>query len=142
MFQQTWAKTKLDLLTLQSTAFVAVLLPFLYVSIRTCVHDYRGWLNLGEGGLPYNVGGWVIQWILKLTMAKRNTIDIECYARPLAADLAEAEKRRNTIKHLGPLPQRLGSRPKVAHWVIPHRQVREKPPSRSLIQVSALQTVN
>ncbi|KAH7020518.1 hypothetical protein EDB80DRAFT_887955 [Ilyonectria destructans] len=134
MLQQTWVKTKLDLFTLQSTAIAAVLLPFLYVSIRTCVQDYHGWLNLGEGGLPYNVGGWVIQWILKLTMAKRNTIDIKCYARPLPADLAVVEKRRNTVKHLGPLPQRLGSRPKVAHWVIPHRQLREKPPSRSLIQ--------
>jgi hypothetical protein len=95
-----------------------------------------------RGGLPYNVGGWIIQWILKLTVAKRNTIDIKCYALPLPASFSDAEKRRSNVKHLRPLSKSLGSRPEVAHWVIPHRQLREKPLSRSLIQVIILLIVN
>ena len=113
----------------------AILLPILYGTVRICLDDYRGWLDLGAGGLPYNFWGWLLQWAIKLTLAKRDTISLECYDEPLKIDLTESEKLRNTSKHLAPLPQRPGGRPKVAHWVIPHRQLRKAPTSPALSQV-------
>ena len=114
---------------------VALLLPVIYGIVSVCLHDYRGWLNLGAGGLPYNFFGWLLQWVLKLALAKRDTSGLECYDRPLKIDLSESEKCRNYTSYLSSLPQRPGPRPKVAHWVIPHRELQMTPLSPALSQV-------
>ena len=113
----------------------ALLLPVIYGTVSVCLHDYRGWLNLGAGGLPYNFFGWLLQWVLKLALAKRDTVGLECYDKPFKMDLSEDEKRRNNTSYLSSLPQRPGTRPKVAHWVIPHREQQKTPPSPALSQV-------
>jgi hypothetical protein len=127
--------TALHRLNSKPGMIVALLLPVLYGSVRICLHDYRGWLGLGAGGLPYNFFGWVLQWLIKLTIAKRDTISLECYDKTLKIDLSESEKRRNDTNYLSSLPQRPGDRPKVAHWVIPHRQLRKAPTSQAVLQV-------
>ena len=120
------------------TIAAALLLPLLYGSVQICLHDYRGWLDLGAGGLPYNFFGWLLQWLIKLAVAKRDTVGLECYDKPFKIDVSESEKRRNEINYLSSLSQRPGGRPRVAHWVIPHRQLRKAPTSPAISQVHTL----
>jgi hypothetical protein len=79
--------------------------------------DYRAWLALGEGGLPANPKGWLITSYLRLR--KADPITTKVYAAQIRAMRATG--------HLGPLPSRLGARPTIAPWPIPHRQLDQFP---------------
>ena len=81
--------------------------------------DYRGWLALGEGGLPVNPKGWLITSYLRLR--KADPITTKVYDAQIGALGAAA--------HLGPLPRRHGPRPTIAPWPIPHRQLDQFPGS-------------
>lgn len=88
------------------------------------LRDYRAWLALGPGGLPANVGGWLVAtWLRQFT---RETTSVAMYAGAPAPDVPLA------------LPPRAGGRPATAPWPIPHRQSDQLPPSSPLPGVQAL----
>ncbi|KAL1704777.1 hypothetical protein EV121DRAFT_291097 [Schizophyllum commune] len=97
--------------------------------IPSMIRDYRAYLSLGEGGLPYNPIGWVVS--SALGSFGRETTSIELYN-------SMPEKRS---WFAAPLPQREGPRPTIGKHVIPHRQIDQFPPeslqsaARGLIQV-------
>jgi Family of unknown function (DUF5519) len=90
--------------------------------------DYRGWRALGPGGLPYNVLGWAIASALR--PLKREPLSTRLYdhcAVPPAWDRMRQ----------GALPRRQGTRPHVAHYPIPHRQVAQLASDDVIEQTSA-----
>lgn len=77
--------------------------------------DYRQWLALGPGGLPYNFHGWLTAtWMRRL---KHDPLDTRHFAMGAAGDLS----------FLGPLPRREGPRPKIGVHPVPHRQLDQLP---------------
>ncbi len=75
--------------------------------------DYRSWLALGPGGLPYNLYGWLrVTW---LRLRKRNPTDTLIFEPWIG--------RAGDRRVLDALPIRAGNRPHVAPHPIPHRQL-------------------
>ena len=94
------------------TLLLFPLVPFAYL-------DYRGWYDLGTGGLPHNAVGWLVQSLLRLC-ASRNVRD----ASPYDVEIRNTELEETSI--LGSqLPAWEGKSPKTAKWVVPHRQLEQ-----------------
>ena len=70
-------------------------------------NDYAAWIDLGPGGLPANVGGWLITTALK-PLARRDTTTVDGAGGP------------GLHWHLDHRP---GPRPTIAPYPIPHRQL-------------------
>jgi hypothetical protein len=88
--------------------------------LRAAVLDYREYIKIGPGGVPYNVFGWLIQ--LCLRPITKEPFHTSCY------DGARA------IKEAGPnassaflskddVPVRCSLRPEVGRWTVPSRQL-------------------
>jgi len=77
------------------------------------VRDYRGWVALGPGGLPHTPRGWLTMAVLR--------------ARGWRFDPFDTTGLAGTGYLTGPLPERSGPRPRVAHYPIPHRQLDQFP---------------
>ncbi|MCZ4517387.1 DUF5519 family protein [Rhodococcus ruber] len=80
-------------------------------------NDYTAWMELGPGGLPANIGGWLITTALR-PFARRD---------PLRVDGTSG-----TGLHW-PLEHRPGPRPSIAPYPIPHRQLTDRG-TRALIE--------
>ena len=94
------------------TILIFPLIPFAYL-------DYRGWYDLGAGGLSHNALGWLMQSLLRLC-ASRNVRDASSYD----ADIRTSELEKTSI--LGSrLPAWEGKSPKTGKWVAPHRQLEQ-----------------
>ncbi len=77
-------------------------------------HDYRKWLALGPGGLPYNFRGWMTTTWMRLR--KCDPLDASCFvASP------------GEVACLSQLPLRVGTRPLVGVHPVPHRQLNQLP---------------
>ncbi|WP_052077573.1 luciferase domain-containing protein [Rhodococcoides fascians] len=73
-------------------------------------NDYTAWMELGPGGLPANVGGWLITTAL----------------RPFARrDALRVDGTSGTGMHWQ-LERRPGPRPTIAPYPIPHRQLNDR----------------
>jgi len=105
-----------------STALVTLaalsgpLLRLIYISHA----DYRAWLRVGRGGLPYNAFGWLIQ--LLLTPLRGPRLDTGCYDNPKAVAKAGPQA---LVSYLADedIPERQGPRPSICHWLLPQRQL-------------------
>lgn len=73
-------------------------------------NDYTAWMELGPGGLPANVAGWLITTALR-PCARRD---------PLTVDGASGTGLHWQLEH------RPGPRPRMAPYPIPHRQLTER----------------
>ena len=86
-------------------------------SIPRIARNYREYLAVGPGGLPYNLAGWFIAILMK--PLSRDTIDTAVY-----------DAKPNTTSWLedpGSIPERRGTRPKLGYHVVPARQVSKVP---------------
>jgi hypothetical protein len=101
--------------------------PPFYFAFSWMVNDYRGWRNLGPGGLPYNICGWLLQWMIRLIFAKNDTKGLSCYDQPNKTPLPEDEEAKNQRNYVGTLPHRSGPNARAAPWVIPQRQLNFQP---------------
>lgn len=92
------------------------------------VQDYREYLSLGPGGLPYNFFGWTIVTVLlrPLGLSKQQAVSTTGYPSNGSHEAVRA------------LPERQGSRP-VAKGIVPHRQMSQNPPE-SMREVSPTPT--
>ncbi|MCJ0892510.1 hypothetical protein [Rhodococcus sp. ARC_M5] len=70
-------------------------------------NDYAAWIELGPGGLPANIGGWLITTALR-PLSRRDTMRVDGAASP---------GLHWQIEH------RPGPRPTIAPYPIPHRQL-------------------
>lgn len=88
--------------------------------------DYRRWRALGPGGVPGNPLGWlVVTW---LRLRKRDPLDTGGYPGPRAVGAQLS----------GPLPARRGTRPRIAPYPVPHRQLDQIPDREFRANIAAL----
>jgi hypothetical protein len=79
--------------------------------------DYAKWRSLGPGGLPANVRGWLT--MSRYRLIARDKLD----AGPLLARAGAADDLRAWSK----ARRRIGTRPEVSPYPIPHRQLDQLP---------------
>ncbi|KAH8126341.1 hypothetical protein FP744_10003575 [Trichoderma asperellum] len=85
--------------------------------------SYRGYIDLGPGGLPHNVFGWLLQETLR-PLSLSSTTDLGVFQK--AGVSAPYEPHGNTRFLQEPLAQRRGDRPVIPNYVAPQRQATEK----------------
>jgi len=111
-------------LTLTTTAAAALLsvTPWLY-------NNYKAFLAIGPGGLPYNVFGWLIA--LGLKPFSKETRSVDQYVK-------DGNKDRWLREEEGELKARKGGRPKLTWHVAPIRQLDGLGPEDISIKLDAL----
>lgn len=87
-------------------------------------NDYAAWMELGPGGLPANVGGWLIATALR-PLARRDSLTVGGAASP------------GLHWHL---ERRAGPRPTIAPYPIPHRQLTDRANSTLIERLNAAVT--
>ncbi|KZP22935.1 hypothetical protein FIBSPDRAFT_665193, partial [Athelia psychrophila] len=87
----------------------AVLAAF---SVPWLVGNYRTYISLGPGGIPYNAFGWLLSLTAKLF--SRETMDTRVY---------DADEDKQRWLDSAAVPERRGARPALSWHVIPHRQL-------------------
>ncbi|KAK8061340.1 hypothetical protein PG994_007706 [Apiospora phragmitis] len=104
------------------------------------VYSYRCWLELGPGGVPYNVKGW----LMNLLARPLSRFDVRAVApynmedqKPLYGDLGHVSFFGNGDDAPGLPPLRSGARPDVPSYVIPQRQMTEQALSAMLARQEA-----
>ena len=95
--------------------------------LRQCYINYKSWRALGPAGPPPNPIGWSIAWVLRILFSretKSTTIYDEPWTDSYAGKLSEKEVGVNRTRFLPEegLPQRAGTRPAIANFVVPHRE--------------------
>ncbi|KAK5989624.1 hypothetical protein PT974_07878 [Cladobotryum mycophilum] len=88
------------------------------------IPSYRGYLELGPGGLPYNFLGYSIQAALQ-PFSFGDTTDPVPFSNPKVF-AAHGSHGRGRFLGEGPLPRRRGDRPVVPSYVAPQRQTTDK----------------
>ncbi|KAK7962505.1 uncharacterized protein PG986_003330 [Apiospora aurea] len=103
-------------------------------------HRYREWLELGPGGVPYNVKGWLMN-LLARPFARFDVRAVAPYTmedqKPLYGDLGHVSFFGNGDGSPPLPPLRSGARPDVPSYVIPQRQVTEQAPAAMLAKQEA-----
>lgn len=90
--------------------------------------DYRKWLALGPGGLPYNFNGWMTTTWMRLQQCD-----------PLDTfGLADLPGVPEDVACLHDLPSRRGHRPSVGVHPVPHRQLDQLPDDAMKPRIEAL----
>ncbi|RDL41965.1 uncharacterized protein BP5553_01944 [Venustampulla echinocandica] len=100
---------------------IAVVASSLLVSplLRLAYIDYQTWYDLGPGGLPRNVLGWLIQAALR-PIAKE-TLSTACYSEPKTIAQAGVYSHKSFLIEEA-VPVRTPPRPDVGNWTVPQRQ--------------------
>ncbi|MEW1933998.1 hypothetical protein AB0362_17590 [Rhodococcus sp. NPDC079359] len=93
-------------------------------TVQNVKNDYAAWMGLGPGGLPANVGGWLITTALR-PLARRDPLTVAGTASP------------GLHWHLEP---RSGQRPSIAPHPIPHRQLTDRGTPASIERLTAAVT--
>ncbi|RFU76403.1 hypothetical protein TARUN_5845 [Trichoderma arundinaceum] len=91
--------------------------------VALAMPSYRGFIDLGPGGLPHNVFGWLLQGALR-PLAVKSTVDQSVFKKPGIS--SSYEPHGNTRFLQEPLAQRRGERPVIPNYVAPQRQATEK----------------
>lgn len=87
--------------------------------------SYQSYLDVGPGGMPYNVFGWMLQGATQL-VARHDTRDHKPFSEPsFRASLGEHGTKSFLSGHL---PERKGDRPIVPGFVAPQRQMSDRGP--------------
>ncbi|KAK8016184.1 hypothetical protein PG993_014373 [Apiospora rasikravindrae] len=104
------------------------------------IHSYHRWLELGPGGVPYNVKGWLMN-LLARPFARFDVRAVAPYTmedqKPLYGDLGHVSFFGNGDDAPPPPPLRSGTRPDVPSYVIPQRQMTEQAPAAMLARQEA-----
>ena len=97
-----------------------------YLAARI-LDDYNGWFDLGPGGLPYNIKGYLLNLFVTARYA-RATDTVDVYERPEKHvtswnEASEQEKANANTSFLSEaLPQRAEPRARALHYSIPQRE--------------------
>lgn len=75
--------------------------------------DYKSWIDLGEGGLPHHLGGWLTTSFYRLIGGDPLS------QKGFLSDIGEPWD----VKVLSSLSGREGERPRIAPQPVPHRQL-------------------
>ncbi len=75
--------------------------------------DYQNWIALGIGGIPHTLEGY--RRVKMLGKGMKNPIDVNRFAGDIG--------KSGDVKTLFDLPKREGTRPTIAPFAVPHRQM-------------------
>ncbi|KAF4974998.1 hypothetical protein FZEAL_8163 [Fusarium zealandicum] len=90
--------------------------------IRLAVLDYRGYIDLGPGGPPHNIAGWLFQLVLR--PITKEPFHTSCYN---AKAIAQAGPNGNAaFLSQDDVPSRSSPRPLVGSWTAPSRQLTDQ----------------
>ncbi|KAH7116697.1 hypothetical protein B0J11DRAFT_583412 [Dendryphion nanum] len=92
----------------------------LAVLVSLAISDYRLYLSYGPGGLPYNLGGWLVASLFRIiTREQLSTRPYDNPGLPLA----------NEPRFLPPAfpPKRTSDRPLLGRHAVPQRQLNQLP---------------
>ncbi|KAF4996802.1 hypothetical protein FGRMN_4278 [Fusarium graminum] len=104
----------------QRIAIAAVLGAVLGIPVfRVAARDYRGYLDLGPGGLPHNVVGWFGQMLLK--PLRKEPFHTSCYNEKAFEEAGPNGNIAFLSEKLVPL--REAPRPVIGNWTAPSRQL-------------------
>lgn len=101
----------------------------LFTLVKSTHRNYRAWLALGPGGVPYNLLGWAIQSFFSVTISlpTLSLADPAGFAVPsLDKQYASHAVSPRSSFLQGPLPLRAGPTPLVPDTVAPQRQITQK----------------
>lgn len=93
--------------------------------VAWATESYQAYLDVGPGGLPYNVFGWMLQGFAQL-IARHDTRDHKPFSDPSVRQSLEPHGTKSFLS--GPLPEREGERPVVPGFVAPQRQMTDRGP--------------
>jgi hypothetical protein len=99
---------------LQSYPRSAVALSLFAGAVPWLRKNYRQFLDLGPGGLPYNVFGWLVA--LAITPLGRETLSTGEY---------DTDPNKETWLDPSKILRRRDSRPRLGWHIAPHRQVEQ-----------------
>ncbi|GLU51488.1 luciferase domain-containing protein [Dyadobacter frigoris] len=77
--------------------------------------DYLAWVALGIGGLPHTPEGY--RTVKKIGMAMKDPLDVSRITPYIG--------KKGDLASLKNLPKRLGSKPSIAPFAVPHRQTNQ-----------------
>lgn len=106
----------------------AALPPTLLSLIRSASRSYRGYLDVGRGGIPHNIFGWMVQGLGQL-IAIRDPLSTLPFERPSPAVFSRYGDSGKKSYIRADLPRREssgGGRPVVPAYVAPHRQISQQ----------------
>lgn len=83
------------------------------LTVNWIASDYKKWKELGKGGVPYNLYGWL--QVTYYRLHKRNPFNTEIYEDRIGG-------KEDSVR-LGNLPYRQGPRPRIGEHPVPHRQL-------------------
>lgn len=96
----------------------ALLSTLAVLTIPRAWRNYKAYLALGPGGVPYNPFGWLIS--LAATAISHETLSTRMYN-------AEAQAGEGYLEEGGHIPERRGDRPMIGWHCLPHRQINKIP---------------
>lgn len=102
-----------------------VLLSISAAAMRSAYRDYRNYMDLGPGGTPHNVMGWLLVSLVFCPLGQEM----------LSTDRYDCDSDK--ISLIGDVPLRHGGRPIVGRHVVPQRQIDQKP-SVEIMEVSII----
>lgn len=114
--------------TYWAKAATLVALPAAGYLTARFIDEYQGWLNMGQGGLPYNFYGYCVNLYLTFRFGRRDTMSLSLYDRPdnnsPAWKKASQQEQMNAQKSwlATPLPVRAGPRSRAIHYCAPQRE--------------------
>ena len=89
--------------------------------LRAIYHNYVNWLNVGQGGLPRNFVGWLVQLVGRL-LADFDMTSLWPYSHPRYIQKYGETATKSYLKRALPWREPHGHRPFVGRWVAPQRQ--------------------
>lgn len=89
--------------------------------------SYQSYLDVGPGGMPYNVFGWMLQGVTQL-VARHDTREPEAFSDPSFRGSLGEHGAKGFLPGGGRLPERAGDRPVVPGFVAPQRQMSDRGP--------------
>lgn len=109
--------------TLEAAALLLSLPPLTYLLFKAR-KSYNAFLDLGPGGVPYNVVGWVVATFVfgPLTLGREKACDNSAFDKIIAREKDHGEREKGNALSL---PQRSGSRP-LCSTSVPHRQLEDQ----------------
>jgi hypothetical protein len=104
-----------------AAVIIVSLLGWITLALRS---NYLRWKAIGPGGVPRNLYGWALQWLLDLTFGHHDTTFLLYFDLQLARmkGMTEEDRALAQRRFLEDLPVRSEPKARAAPFAVPQRQ--------------------
>ncbi|KUI53227.1 hypothetical protein VP1G_00685 [Cytospora mali] len=99
--------------------------------VAWAMESYQTYLDVGPGGLPHNIFGWILQGAAQL-IARHDIRDHKPFSDPSVRQSLEPHGTTSFLRET--LPIRKGERPVVPGFVAPQRQMSDRGPRNAVMK--------